>query len=68
MKKKKLKSGEKIFEKLFLKKAKNPPSLKKSYSGYNKMVYFNTFLIKKSKNEELRFKDAYKKKLYYEKL
>ena len=25
------------------------------------MVYFNTFLIKKNKIEELRFKDAYKK-------
>ena len=49
-------------------KKKNPPSLKKSYSGYNKMVYFNTFLIKKGKIVELRFKEAYKKKLYYKKL
>ena len=36
---------EKILRKLFFEIGKNPPSLKKSYSGYNKFIYFSTFLI-----------------------
>ena len=36
---------EKILRKLFFEMRKNPPSLKKSYSGYNKFIYFSTFLI-----------------------
>jgi len=59
---------KKILRKLFLEIEKNPPSLKKSYSGYNKYTYFSIFLIKKYKIKKLRLKNAYKKKLYLKKL
>ena len=59
---------KKILRKLFFEMEKNPPSLKKSYSGYNKITFFSTFLIKKNNIKEIRFKNAYKKKLYLKKL
>jgi len=59
---------KKILRKLFFEIEKNPPSLKKSYSGYNKISFFSTFLIKKKNIRKIRFKNAYKKKLYLKKL